>query len=55
VVKAIMELHQGRVELRSNPGCGTEATIIFPASRAISIRLPDSWQLLHEATLIATL
>lgn len=55
VVKAIMELHQGRVELRSNPGCGTEATVIFPASRAISSRLPDSRQLLHEATLIATL
>jgi signal transduction histidine kinase len=55
VVKANMELHQGRIELWSNPGCGTEATIIFPASRAISSRLPDSRQLLHEETLIATL
>ena len=29
-VKAIMELHQGRVELRSYPGCGTQVTASFP-------------------------
>jgi PAS domain S-box-containing protein len=34
IVKAIMELHQGAVELKSTKGHGTEVTVIFPPQRA---------------------
>ena len=33
IVKAIMELHQGVVELKSTEGIGTEVTVIFPPDR----------------------
>ena len=33
LVKAMMELHGGALELKSTPGVGTEATIVFPPSR----------------------
>ena len=36
LVKAIMELHGGRFELRSEPGVGTRACVTFPAYRAVS-------------------
>ena len=35
VVKAIMALHQGTVELKSTVGSGTEVTVIFPPDRAV--------------------
>jgi two-component system cell cycle sensor histidine kinase PleC len=33
IVKGLVELHGGRFHLRSEPGRGTEATVIFPAER----------------------
>jgi signal transduction histidine kinase len=33
LVKAMIELHGGALELKSTPGIGTEATIVFPPSR----------------------
>jgi PAS domain S-box-containing protein len=33
IVKAVMELHQGAVELKSIKGNGTEVTVIFPPDR----------------------
>ena len=33
LVRAMMELHGGALELKSTPGVGTEATIVFPPSR----------------------
>ncbi|HXP05944.1 MAG TPA: HAMP domain-containing sensor histidine kinase [Stellaceae bacterium] len=33
LVKAMIELHGGVLELKSTPGIGTEATIVFPPSR----------------------
>jgi signal transduction histidine kinase len=33
LVKAMIELHGGALELQSAPGVGTEATIVFPPSR----------------------
>lgn len=35
IVKAIMERHEGWVELKSDPGRGTSVSIVFPASRMI--------------------
>ena len=35
LVKAIMEMHGGRLELKSEIGVGTEVTAIFPPERAI--------------------
>ena len=35
LVKAIMDLHGGRIELHSEVGVGTRVTVIFPASRAV--------------------
>jgi PAS domain S-box-containing protein len=35
-VKAIMELHGGRIELSSRLGKGTDAAVIFPAERAMA-------------------
>lgn len=54
LVKAIMELHQGGVELKSDLGCGTEVTIIFPADRAVSSRSPDARHLPHEEPVAAS-
>jgi len=34
LAKALVELHQGRFELESEPGVGTTVTISFPAARA---------------------
>jgi signal transduction histidine kinase len=34
--KALIELHGGVLELKSTPGVGTEATVIFPPGRAVS-------------------
>ena len=36
VVKAIVQRHQGKVQLQSILGSGTEATVIFPSDRAIA-------------------
>jgi signal transduction histidine kinase len=35
LVKAIMELHGGTMELDSQPGTGTEVRVIFPPARAV--------------------
>jgi PAS domain S-box-containing protein len=35
-VKAIMELHDGSLELRSVVGAGTEAAVVFPPERAVA-------------------
>jgi PAS domain S-box-containing protein len=35
-VKAIMELHGGRIDLHSTLGEGTEATVVFPADRVMT-------------------
>jgi signal transduction histidine kinase len=35
LVKAIMELHGGNLELRSEIGAGTQASVIFPVRRAV--------------------
>ncbi len=39
-VKAIMQLHGGRLELSSSLGAGTTATVIFPAERTIAATQP---------------
>jgi len=36
LVKAIMELHGGRLELKSELGVGTEVTVIFPPERVLA-------------------
>jgi signal transduction histidine kinase len=36
LVKAIMELHGGRLELKSELGAGTRVTVIFPSERVLS-------------------
>jgi PAS domain S-box-containing protein len=41
-VKAIMELHGGRIELRSALGKGTEATVVFPPDRVAATAAPPS-------------
>ncbi len=33
IVKSLMELHDGRLEIDSSPGVGTTATVVFPAAR----------------------
>jgi PAS domain S-box-containing protein len=38
IVKAIMEQHEGRVELKSTVGSGTEVSVIFPPERVIETR-----------------
>ena len=38
LVKALVELHGGRLQLRSTPKIGTTVTAIFPAQRVI---VPD--------------
>ncbi len=35
LVKAIMEMHGGRVRLRSTLGAGTAVTVVFPSERAV--------------------
>jgi len=35
IVKRLIELHGGRLELSSEPGVGTSAVLIFPASRSL--------------------
>jgi signal transduction histidine kinase len=37
LVKAIMEAHGGRLELRSTQGAGTQITIVFPPTRLVSM------------------
>ena len=36
LVKAIMELHGGRLEMKSELGVGTEVTVIFPPVRVLA-------------------
>jgi two-component system cell cycle sensor histidine kinase PleC len=36
LVKAIMELHGGRLELASELGVGTQVTVIFPPERVLA-------------------
>jgi len=36
LVKAIMELHGGRIELKSELGVGTQVTVIFPPERVLA-------------------
>ncbi len=36
IVKGLITMHGGSLELRSKPGHGTEATIVFPLSRVLS-------------------
>jgi len=33
LAKAMLELHDGRLEIRSHPGAGTRIVLVFPASR----------------------
>jgi signal transduction histidine kinase len=35
LVKAIMELHGGKIELKSEPGIGTRVSVTFPPERAV--------------------
>ena len=45
LVKAIMEMHGGRLELKSELGVGTQATVIFPPERVLAscpIKEPQS-------------
>ena len=42
VVKELIELHQGRLSIASEPGRGTTATLSFPADRTIPIGRTDS-------------
>ena len=37
LVKAIMELHGGRLELKSKLGIGTEVTVVFPPERLLTM------------------
>jgi len=37
LVKAIMELHDGSIELKSEVGVGTQVSVTFPASRAVFV------------------
>lgn len=36
IVKGLMTMHGGSLALRSKPGLGTEATVVFPAARVLS-------------------
>jgi signal transduction histidine kinase len=36
LVKAIMELHGGRLELKSELGVGTQVTVVFPPERVLA-------------------
>ncbi|WP_119390674.1 sensor histidine kinase [Taklimakanibacter lacteus] len=36
IVKGLITMHDGRFELRSKPGQGTEATVVFPLARVLS-------------------
>ena len=36
IVKGLITLHGGQFELRSKPGQGTEATVVFPLARVLS-------------------
>jgi two-component system cell cycle sensor histidine kinase PleC len=36
LVKAIMELHGGRLELKSELDVGTQVTVIFPPERVLA-------------------
>lgn len=54
VVKAIMELHQGRIELKSDEGCGTEVILVLPVERAVSGRSLDAWHLPQEELVAAS-
>jgi PAS domain S-box-containing protein len=42
IVKAIMELHGGSVDLASTPGVGTQVTVRFPASRLLPAEPPPA-------------
>jgi signal transduction histidine kinase len=42
VVKAIMELHEGTIELKSTPGSGTEVTVVFPPERMVDTHSPQA-------------
>ena len=35
LTKALIEMHGGRFELRSEEGVGTEASVRFPANRTV--------------------
>ncbi|MFQ5347994.1 MAG: ATP-binding protein [Rhodothalassiaceae bacterium] len=37
LVKTFVELHRGRLEIRSAPGAGTRATVILPAERVLAV------------------
>ncbi|HZT89026.1 MAG TPA: ATP-binding protein [Stellaceae bacterium] len=39
LVKALMEAHEGRLELESQPGKGTVARLVFPPERIVSARM----------------
>ena len=43
LVKAIMELHSGSLELRSGLGIGTKAEIIFPRERVVGMNRALDW------------
>jgi two-component system cell cycle sensor histidine kinase PleC len=36
IVKGLIGMHGGSLDLRSKPGQGTEATVIFPLARVLS-------------------
>ena len=42
LVKAIMEMHGGRVELHSQLGVGTQVTVLFPPERVLAISPLDA-------------
>jgi signal transduction histidine kinase len=42
LARSLVELHGGRLALRSEIGVGTAATLVFPAARTIEAALPRS-------------
>ena len=49
VVKAIMERHEGTVEIRSTLGISTEVTVIFPPDRVIILEVPQRVDDINES------
>jgi PAS domain S-box-containing protein len=47
IARKLLELHQGRLEIESQPGRGTRMTLIFPASR---LAPPDAATILTQQT-----